>query len=348
MGTGGKPKSRRRRGLPSSSPSAPRTRNRVGSATLPCLLATKPHTIYGVIHASGGYTAWSDKHPVYASVSGPGSNAGNVDDYCSPEINSSVIAFPGVTTPTGLSCSSVPDPSNTGSWTDSFDNIKCYDTLKVNAVLNWISGKNHLCTGKAPVPTLFGMNLQAVSLGQKLIEKTLPAESRFGGYTDAPGTPTDQMRAEIEFVDASIGKMVSALKAQGLLDSTLIIVTAKHGQSPVDPKRFHELGNGITTTPADVTASLLPLSESPLNPSGIGPTQDDISLLWLANSKDTLSAVGIPESNAADAVVLFRLPHYVRQDSFQSGVEGKMILCAPIHLRIDGGCASKNARELRI
>jgi hypothetical protein len=31
----------------------------------------RTNTIYGVIHAAGGYTAWSDKHPVYATVSGP-------------------------------------------------------------------------------------------------------------------------------------------------------------------------------------------------------------------------------------------------------------------------------------
>ena len=29
------------------------------------------NTIFGVVHSAGGYTAWSDKHPSYASVSGP-------------------------------------------------------------------------------------------------------------------------------------------------------------------------------------------------------------------------------------------------------------------------------------
>ena len=33
------------------------------------------------------------------------------------------------------------------------------------------------------------------------------------------------------FVDAGIGQMVAELKKQGLLESTLIIITAKHGQS---------------------------------------------------------------------------------------------------------------------
>ena len=30
----------------------------------------RTNTIYGVIHKAGGYTAWSDKHPAYASVAG--------------------------------------------------------------------------------------------------------------------------------------------------------------------------------------------------------------------------------------------------------------------------------------
>ena len=144
----------------------------------------RTNTIYGVIHAAGGYTAWSDKHAVYAAVSGPSNNASNVDDYYSPEVNSNVIALPGVTTATGVSCAAIPDP-NGGAWTDSFQNIKCYDQLKVNAILNWINGKTHDGLRKAPVPAIFGMNFQAVSVGQKLIEGGVK-----GGYTDAAGTPT--------------------------------------------------------------------------------------------------------------------------------------------------------------
>jgi arylsulfatase A-like enzyme len=34
-------------------------------------------------------------------------------------------------------------------------------------------------------------------------------------------------------VDTSIGKMVAALKSTGSYNSTLIVITAKHGQSPV-------------------------------------------------------------------------------------------------------------------
>jgi len=262
----------------------------------------RANTIFGVIHARGGRTAWSDKHAVYASVSGPTGTAlpSNVDDYYSPEINSNVIALPGVTTPPtpnhpgGVSCSPVRDVSQLGSWTDSFENIQCYDTLKVNAVLNWIKGKTHLGSGNAPVPNLFGMNFQAVSVGQKLIENGVK-----GGYFDNAGNPTAPMLDEIEFVDASIGQMVAELTRQGLLKSTLIIITAKHGQSPIDPSRVVKIP---ANSPANLIHSYLPPSEDPTGPD-IGPTQDDVSLLWLADSNSTATAVAILESNApADGV----------------------------------------------
>jgi hypothetical protein len=73
--------------------------------------------------------------------------------------------------------------------------------------VNEIDGKTHLGTAKAPVPNIFGMNFQAVSVGQKLIEGGVK-----GGYTDAAGTPTPKMMDEIMFVDDAIGQMVSELK----------------------------------------------------------------------------------------------------------------------------------------
>ena len=260
----------------------------------------RTNTIFGVIHAARGYTAWSDKHPVYAAVSGPSQNAGTVDDYYSPEINSKVVALTGVTTATNIPCSPIRDTTQVGSWTDSFENIQCYDALKVNAILNEIGGRTHDGLRHAPVPTLFGMNFQAVSVGQKLIENG----NLIGGYTDAAGTPTSLLQDEIGFVDASIGQMVASLRSRGLVDSTLIVVTAKHGQSPIDPARFFPIpGHGGTngTSPANWIAGYLPFSESPANPTGIGPTEDDISLLWLAHSSDTLAAVGVLEANAASA-----------------------------------------------
>ena len=257
----------------------------------------RANTIFSVIHSAGGYAAWSDKHPAYSAVAaGIGPSA--LDDFYGPEINSSVIGLPGVTTPTGLSCSTVPDTgADLTAWTNSFQNIQCYDTLKVDAILNEIEGKNHLGTKKTEVPNVFGMNFQAVSVGQKLIEK---GNGVTGGYLDAAGTPTAALLNEFKFVDASIAAWVSKLKAQGLYDSTLIVITAKHGQSPIDPSRYvGQTINGTSPVTLLSNAGYIPYSESTNNPTGIGPTEDDVSLVWLKDSSDTDASVKILEDNAS-------------------------------------------------
>ena len=256
----------------------------------------RANSIFSVIHQAGGYTAWSDKHPAYASVaSGIGPAA--LNDFYSPEINSNVIGLPGVTTPTGVSCASVLDPaSDTSSWTNSFQNIQCYDTLKVNAILHEIDGWNHLGTKKTQVPTIFGMNFQAVSVGQKLNEKAIAVK---GGYLDAAGTPSEALLGEFKFVDASIGAFVDELKNDGLYDSTLIVITAKHGQSPIDPARYvPQLKKGTSPATLLSDANLIPDSESTNNANGIGPTEDDVSLVWLKSPSETDQAVSILENNA--------------------------------------------------
>lgn len=264
----------------------------------------RTNTIFGVIHNAGGYTAWSDKHPSYSSVSGHGSNGMAIDDYYAPEINSIPVGLPGVSAE-GTSCNTLPDqtqvtPSN--AWTDSFANIQCYDQLKVNAVINEINGKTHNGSATAPRPAILGMNFQTVSVGQKLIEKSL---SLTGGYLDSIGTPTAPLLNEIEFTDTAIGNMVAALKGNGIYDSTLIVITAKHGQSPVDSARYLGIstfaGDPITTSPATILdvpgPGCIPSTESPSNPTGIGPTEDDVSLVWLNNN---------PGCTTADAVSLLR------------------------------------------
>ncbi len=253
----------------------------------------RTNTIYGVIHAAGGYTAWSDKHPVYATVSGPTGTSvpSNVDDYYAPEVNSDIVPIPNFHTATGDDCSNIPHAAG-DDWTTGFAAIRCYDQLKVNAVVNEINGRTHLGTKSAPVPTILGMNFQAVSVGQKLIKVVK------GGYTDAAGDPTPSMRDEIKFVDAAIGQMVDALQDRGLLRSTAVIITAKHGQSPIDPNRFfpipgHSGTNGLP--PSAVIGSFLPPVYANPNNS-LGLAEDDISQIWLRNSGDTAAAVNLLET----------------------------------------------------
>src|SRR5271156_6737195 len=255
----------------------------------------RTNSIFSVIRASVGFAAWSDKLPAYASVaSGIGPSA--LDDFYAPEINSNVIGLPGVKTPGGISCASIRDKgSDLTAWTNSFENIQCYDTLKVDAILNEIDGKNHLGTATTKVPTIFGMNFQALSVGQKLIEKSNGAT---GGYLDAAGTAGPALISEFAFLDASIGAFVSELKKQGLFDSTLIVISAKHGQSPIDPSRYvGQTINGTSPVALLSNAGFIPFSESTNNPTGIGPTEDDVSLVWLKSSADTEASVKILEDN---------------------------------------------------
>jgi len=253
------------------------------------------NTIFGVIHGAGGYTAWSDKHPAYSAVSGPGDGT-NIDDFYAPEINSEVVALKGITTPLGLACDPVPDPNaDLSAWTNSFLNIQCYDTLKVNGVLNEIDGFSHDRKKKTQVPTIFGMNFQAVSVGQKLIESNVGS----GGYLDAMGTPSALLIQEIQFADAAIGEWTAELQKQGLSDSTLVIITAKHGQSPIDSQRYVGITTSgpVTTSPSMLIDDCLPPSES--NAGGqIGPTEDDVSLLWLKKSCNAATEVGILETQS--------------------------------------------------
>jgi arylsulfatase A-like enzyme len=139
------------------------------------------------------------------------------------------------------------------------------------------------------------MNFQAVSVGQKLIspKSATRTDANSGGYEDAQGTPRPKMLGEIEFADAAIGQMVDALKHNGLFDSTAIIITAKHGQSPIDPNRFFPIpGNSGNngTPPSGIVGSFLPAVYNDPN-NGLGLAEDDISQLWLANSNRTGDAV---------------------------------------------------------
>src|SRR6516165_4591846 len=262
----------------------------------------RANSIFSVISQAGGYTAWSDKHPAYSSVaSGVGPSA--LNDFYAPDINSNVVGLPGYTTPTGISCATIRDPnSDLTSWTNSFDNIQCYDTLKVDAILNWIDGRTHLGGGMLKsVPNIFGMNFQAVSVGQKLIEAKTDGTTVTGGYLDAAGTPTAALLDEFEFVDASIGAFVHELTKEGLYDSTLIVITAKHGQSPIDPSLYKRQAGSNGISPATLISNELhaamPPSEDP-NGSGIGSTEDDVSLLWLTDPSYTDAAVALLEANA--------------------------------------------------
>jgi hypothetical protein len=248
------------------------------------------NTAFGVIHAAGGYTAWIDKHPSYSFVGGPGGKG--LDDYYSPEVDSTVVALPGIKTLTGAACDPILDPIGVSAWNSSFANIQCYDAIKVYALLNEIAGKTH-SGAPAQIPAVFGMNFQSVYVGQSVNE----AGVAMGGYHNAAAEPSPKLLGEIEYVDTAIGMIIDALKTAGIYNNTLLIITAKHGESPIDPTRYVADGSG---TPATLLGDLIPWSESPLNSTGIGATEDDVSVLWLNRGVNVESAVAALENHATE------------------------------------------------
>jgi hypothetical protein len=212
----------------------------------------RTNTIFEIIKAAGGITAWSDKHPAYEVLSGPSGKG--IDDLFAPEINSQMF-LPGA--PAGVDN------------TTSYAAVRAYDTLKVNAVLNWIDGYNSTRTAAPGVPAIFGMNFQAVSVGQKLAKAGYGDDpSLTGGYLDSNATPGNALTLQLQFVDAALGQFVHELKAKGLDGSTLIIVSAKHGQSPIDVK-------------VRVTQSDAPFQKTPGYGTSGFEICDDEALVWL-------------------------------------------------------------------
>jgi hypothetical protein len=196
------------------------------------------NTIFEVVKKAGGRTAWSDKHPAYEFLNGP-SGAG-VDDLYVPEVRPASRA------------------KNIGK-------VEEFDDMRVQGLLHEVDGKDHSGTRATGVPTLFGMNFQAISVAQKL-----PGN----GYLDAAGTPSSGLMGALDHTDNSVGELVQALRARGLLDSTLIIVTAKHGDTPVDPKALQY---------ADL--NLIPTVVNSVQPGLLAHADQDgtVALIWLTD-----------------------------------------------------------------
>jgi hypothetical protein len=192
----------------------------------------KVNTVFEVAHQHHLLTAWSDKHPAYQIMSGPSGDG--VDDFFTPEINSS--ANPAAPT----------DPSQP-DWTTDNLLTQQYDGYKVQAVINWINGHRHNGAGNPGTPALFGMNFQTVSTGQKLPASRTEGDlsgTALGGYLADGATPGPVLSNALNFVDQSLGSMVSALAGRGLLDHTAIIISAKHGQSPMNRAALNRIKDG--------------------------------------------------------------------------------------------------------
>src|SRR6266699_3375906 len=239
--------------------------------------AIRSNTIFEIVRASGGHTAWADKHPAYDLVNGPSGNG--VEDLYTPEI----------TNVNGL--------DNTVSVVCTVNN----DSLKVQGVINEIHGLKHDGTPGPGVPAVFGLNFQAVSVGQKLArdnaDGSCAADTTFtgqpGGYKDGAGTPTAVLAYALQKTDQALGSLIQAFKAQGIYESTLFIVTAKHGQSPINPVKTNKPGHLADFVAALPDANTNPAAMAIANAAACGTgacgfiQDDDIALIWLQDQSQT-------------------------------------------------------------
>ena len=184
------------------------------------------NTIFEVAHDHGLRTAWSDKHPAYEALEGPAGNS--IDDLFTPEIDSNALEPGGNPYPGEI------------SWTEDNAATMQYDSYKVQAVLNEIDGYDHSRTTKVGVPAIFGMNFQTVSTAEKL----LTSDGLNGGYEPGTTTPGPLLQRALDYINTKLQAMDEEIQAQGLADSTAIILSAKHGQSPQDPDSLVRIKDG--------------------------------------------------------------------------------------------------------
>jgi len=253
--------------------------------------AIRSNTIFEAVKAAGGITAWADKHPAYDLVNGPSGKG--VDDLYTPEITNA------------------PGFDNTISVVCTAQN----DFLKVQGVINQIHGRRHDGTPGLGVPTIFGMNFQAVSVGQKLGKDnsgggcTADTDPKIngqpGGYKDGSGTPTAVLAYGLQKTDEALGAMIQALKDEHIYESTVFIVTSKHGQSPINPAKVNKPGHFADLVAAlpDATTNIGAIAIANAAACTTGPCgfvmDDDIALIWLQDQSQTKVVANYLNTNAA-------------------------------------------------
>jgi hypothetical protein len=216
----------------------------------------KVNTIFEVARAAGLRTAWSDKHPSYEILDGP-SGAG-VQDLFGPEINSDA-----------------PTLGASNDWTTDNALTQQYDSYKVQAVINWIDGYDHSGATRVGTPAIFGMNFQTVSTAQKLPT----SDGLTGGYLADGVTPGPLLVRALDYINAKVGEMVEAIRDRHLEDSTAIILSAKHGQSPQTPSALTRIPDGPIVTALDAAwQAAHPSATAPLVAFTV---DDDGMLMWL-------------------------------------------------------------------
>ncbi len=275
----------------------------------------KVNTVFGVAKAAGLRTAWSDKHPAYQILNGPGSTA-NIDDLFTPEINSDA--------PTESA-----DPNGHGfDWTKDNLLTQQYDSYKTGAVVNEINGTDHSGARKAATPAIFGMNFQSVSTAQKLFQSHTEGTDQLerGGYIDETGTPGPVLANALDFVNTEVQRLTGAIRRAGKNRSTTIILSAKHGQSPIDPTQLRRINDGpiIDALNTEYAAT------HPGTPSLVTfSLNDDGMLLWLRDPAGKAFASAYLLSHSAPGMDINGNITQVASSGLSDVVDGPTFFGAP-------------------
>jgi hypothetical protein len=168
-------------------------------------------------------------------------------------------------------------------------------------LINWINGYEHSGTGpKVGTPAIYGMNFQAVSVAEKLKHSptTLIGPDAQGNYTEdalVPGgyvtvngqqVPGPLLQSALDFVNDSLERMVDAIQAAGETHSTAIILTAKHGQSPLNNSQLQRIDDGPIISGVNAAWAAL----HPSNPNLVVQEADDDGLLWWLSDRSQAAA----------------------------------------------------------
>jgi hypothetical protein len=153
------------------------------------------------------------------------------------------------------------------------NNAAAMDTLRTETLLEWITGRYDHASRAAGEPELFGA--------------TLTSFAASGGYTDRCGQIDAVMKSRLQYIDGLIARIVAALRAQQIWDSTWIVVTAASTSSPPWPQAARSLpSTAIASTVASVSADAC-------------VRVDALAMIWLRRHDDAAPVTRQLEAHAA-------------------------------------------------
>lgn len=267
-------------------------------------------TLFEVVQGSGRRTSWADNHAGYEILSGP-SGLG-LSEFFAPSVNSPVAnggTLNGVNLAASLSScnstNSVVGSSGAVEFGTCVPAAHAYDDAKVQSVINKIEGFSADGSRLSAVPTVLGMNFSALQVAQRL-----PVAN--AGYLNAGGDPGVFVDAALQHIDTSIGQILAALQTEHLIEKTLVVLTAKHGQAPIDRTKVRTEQDAIN--PVDNPRTFVQLVDSDVDavfapfvnpndgrmPAIAGHVQTrDSALVWLQDQNNV---------NVSDVVQLLSDP----------------------------------------